>query len=89
METNTNQEHVAQGDLSVYKNACDDRKDNCTEIGDIVYKSNNAISASAEEHHSAPPAAVLAKIRTMIPMMVLVFVGLSIFNSSSFLALVK
>lgn len=38
-----NQEHVAQGDLSVYKNACDDRKDNCAEIRDIVYKSDNAV----------------------------------------------
>ena len=39
----TNKEHIAQGDLSVYKDACNDREDNCTEVRDIVYKSDNAV----------------------------------------------
>ena len=43
VEANTNQEHVAQGNFSVYKNACDDCKDNCAEVGDVVYKSDNTV----------------------------------------------
>lgn len=39
----TNKEHIAQGDLSVYKDACNDRENNCTEVRDIVYKSDNAV----------------------------------------------
>ena len=40
---NADKKHIAQGDLPVYKNARDDRKDNCTEVRDIVYKSDNAV----------------------------------------------
>ena len=43
MAADTNKEHIAQGDLSVYKDACNDREDNCTEVRDIVYKSDNAV----------------------------------------------